>query len=186
MVSSASRSVSCRAFLVWIERNPLPSPTKGFVGHYSRKPDLASKSRGLQLIGFGALRSEARAYSSRCACIVHSRHRRRASKRNVCRRRVWWSFARRKRSQITGSKARREFDSMRHQRQSSICPDLSRATFIREINPRFDALRYCKVDATLSAVSHVHDPLSFYLIVCYFYAALKRCEISHLKRIKMR
>lgn len=55
MVSSASRSVSCRAFLVWIERNPLPSPTKGFVGHYSRKPDLASKSRGLQLIGFGAL-----------------------------------------------------------------------------------------------------------------------------------
>ena len=50
-----------------------PLSTKGFVGHYSGKPDLASRSRGLQLIGFGARSGEDVCTYPRCNACTHAR-----------------------------------------------------------------------------------------------------------------
>lgn len=67
-------SIARRAFLVWRESGT-PPLTKGFAGHYSGKPDLASRSRGLQLIGFGVL--ERGSHTHRDALVSQPRRHRR-------------------------------------------------------------------------------------------------------------
>lgn len=101
----------------------VPLPTKGFIRHYLGKPDLASRSRGLQLIGFGAFeprpgvihRDTLHCDTARDACACNSVNE---TRRFV----VVLPPTTRERPQITGSKAQRDHararQVMQHQRQS--------------------------------------------------------------------